>query len=121
MCHVLVIENDFLLADHMTQLIATAGGDSFDHASDAAEALASAARRRPDLIVSEVRLAQGDGRAAVAAILREHGAIPVMFVTGTPDARIPDAYSGAAPRMAILTKPVADDDLVATFRRLADG
>lgn len=116
MCHVLVIENDFLLADHMTQVIETAGGDTFDQATGEAEAMASAARRRPDMIVSEVRLAQGNGPATVAAILHAHGAIPVMFVTATPEACAPASAS-----VAVLTKPVTDEDLAATFRQLSPG
>ncbi len=113
MCHVLIIEGDYLLADHMALVIEDAGADTIEQATDEAGAVAAARGRRPDLIVSEVRLADGSGPGAIARILEEHGSVPVIFVTGTPEACDP-----CEPPIVILTKPVADDDLAATFRQM---
>ena len=83
MCHVLVIEDDFLIADHIIQLIARAGGTSFDQAASQDEAIDAARLRPPSIIMSDVNLSAGTGPAAVEAIILEHGPTPVIFVTGT--------------------------------------
>lgn len=114
MCHVLVIEDNLLIADHIVQILEGAGGSSFDLASTQAEAIKAARARVPDCIMSDVRLAEGTGPAAVQAIIAEHGAVPVIFMTGTPEACTP-----CAPPMVILAKPIHAHVLVATFRDLA--
>lgn len=114
MCHVLVIEDDFLIADHIIQLIERAGGSSFDQAATQAEAIDAARIRMPDFIMSDVRLAEGTGPCAVQAIIAEHGPVPVIFVTGTPEACQP-----CAPPMVVLGKPIQAQVLMDTFRDLA--
>ncbi|WBO23856.1 response regulator [Sphingomonas abietis] len=114
MCHVLVIEDDFLIADHICQLMELAGATSIDQAATEGEAIAAARAHPPAVIVSDVRLAEGTGPCAVQAILAEHGEVPVIFVTGTPDA----CHPRTAP-MIVLTKPIQDRLLMATFTELA--
>lgn len=114
MCHVLVIEDDFLIADHIMQLIETAGATSFAQAGSQAEAIAEARLRRPAFIMSDVTLTTGTGPDAVQAIIAEHGETPVIFVTGTPAA----CHPCQAP-MVILEKPINERILMDTFRRLA--
>jgi DNA-binding NtrC family response regulator len=114
MCHVLVIEDDFLIADHIIQLIEAAGATSIAQAGSEDEAIAEARRRPPAFIMSDVALTTGTGPAAVRAIIAEHGATPVIFVTGTPAACHPCGLS-----MEILEKPIDERKLMDTFLRLA--
>lgn len=114
MCHVLVIEDDFLIADYIIQLIEAAGATSIAQASTEREAVEEALRQRPELIMSDVQLIEGTGPDAVQAILAELGAIPVIFVTGTPDACRP-CHEPAV----ILEKPINEREIVHHFRRLA--
>jgi len=114
MCHVLVIEDDFLIADHIIQLIEAAGAMSFAQARSRDEAIAEARLRRPAFIMSDVILTTGTGPDAVQAIIAEHGAMPVIFVTGTPAA----CHPCQAP-MVILEKPIDERVLMDIFRRLA--
>ncbi|KQN89819.1 hypothetical protein ASE95_16740 [Sphingomonas sp. Leaf231] len=113
MCHVLIIENDWLLADHVAQLVERAGATSIDLAGAEDEAVAMAIARPPSVIVSDVLLTAGTGPAAVGRIAARIGACPTMFVTGTPDLCAPRG-AGAL----LLVKPVDDDRLVAAFRTL---
>ncbi|MET0375892.1 MAG: response regulator [Rhizorhabdus sp.] len=114
MCHVLVIEDDFLIADHIIQLIESAGGTSFDQAATQDEAIQAARAMPPSIIMSDVNLLIGTGPAAVRAIIAEHGPTPVIFVTGSPDATRLCSSSAT-----LLKKPIDEHILVDTFRSLA--
>jgi CheY-like chemotaxis protein len=80
--HALIIEDEpiiaMLIEDHLRAL----GYTSVDFAVTEAEAVASAGRRCPDLITSDVRLPEGCGIAAVETICGGR-VIPVVFVTAT--------------------------------------
>jgi CheY-like chemotaxis protein len=69
------------------------------------EAVQAAARRCPDLITSDVRLAVGCGIAAVQAICNCRN-IPVLFITATA-ADLDDRLPGSA----VLGKPFTLDEL----------
>ena len=114
MCHVLVIEDDFLIADHIIQLIERAGGTSFDQAASQDEAIDAARLRPPSIIMSDVNLSAGTGPAAVEAIILEHGPTPVIFVTGTRE-----ACHVSRPSMIVLDKPIYEQALIAAFQSLA--
>ncbi|MEH3107455.1 MAG: response regulator [Sphingomonas fennica] len=114
MCHVLIIEDDWIIADHIAQLVETAGAVSTDMAATEDEAVDHAFRRPPAVIVSDVNLRTGTGPAAVARIIAELGRIPVMFVTGEPR-----GFQPSSPNMPVLHKPVADRMLIETFKAIA--
>ena len=65
MCHVLIIEDDWIIADHIAQLVETAGAMSIDMAITEDEAVTHALTRPPAVIVSDVSLAAGTGPAGV--------------------------------------------------------
>ena len=98
--HVLIIEDEPFIAMMIEDVVREAGADSVAIAASEAEAIASAETRRPDLITSDVTLIEGTGPHAVQAIQRQYGAIPVVFITATPDA-CDLAVEGAV----ILSKP----------------
>lgn len=114
MCHVLVIEDQWFIADHIVFVIAQAGATSIDLATTEADAVAAALARPPSVIMSDIRLAEGTGPAAVQTIIERLGPLPVIFVTGTPEECKP-----CDPPMVVLGKPIQDAVLKATFRELA--
>lgn len=90
--HVLIIEDEAVVALAIEDVLRDCGCSSFDVAGTADEAVKAAAQRCPDLITSDVRLAPGCGIDAVEAICADK-TIPVIFITGTPgdvQARRPD-------------------------------
>lgn len=100
MCHVLIIEDEPLMAMDLEALLEREGATSFSFAASQDEAVREALARKPDLITSDVTLTEGTGPRAVSIILDAIGPVPVIFITGTPDA--------CEPREAgylILTKP----------------
>lgn len=114
MCHVLVIEDDFLIADHIIRLAQAGGATSVAQADSQESAITAARDRKPEVILSDVKLACGTGPLAVQAIIAEHGAIPVIFITGSPESCEP-----CEPPGVIMTKPIQDRSVVEAFRRLA--
>jgi CheY-like chemotaxis protein len=80
--HVLIIEDEPLIAMSVEVALRDCGCASFDFATSAAEAIAAASARCPDLITADVRLAPGCGIEAVGAICGSKE-IPVIFITAT--------------------------------------
>ena len=112
MCHVLVIEDEPLIADYVADLACMGGATSVVIAISEAEAVQAARAKVPAVILSDVDLKTGGtGPAACDAIRAELGAIPVIFITGTPEFCNPCDYAAA-----ILGKPISAQHVVCAFR-----
>ncbi|MCM2313494.1 MAG: response regulator [Steroidobacteraceae bacterium] len=85
-------------------------------APSATEALAAVARFRPDLVITDLRMAQMDGIALLKELQRRWPSLNVIMLTA--HGTIPDAVkatqSGA---FAFLTKPVEKEQLLDEVRR----
>ena len=114
MCHVLIIEDEWLIAEHIEQIARDAGATSIMAADCEADAVEAANSRTPEIILSDVNLLTGTGPCAVATILATLGQIPVIFITGTRQDCVP---CGSA--AVILDKPIKPQLLTETFRRMA--
>ncbi len=114
MCHVLIIEDEILIALDLQDLLETHGADTFAFASSEAEAIRAARERKPDFITSDVALTKGTGPRAVEVILQEIGPVPVLFITGTPE-----ACSPCPPPARILGKPLSYPAIVSAFQEMA--
>lgn len=110
--HVLIIEDEILIALDIESSLGALGYRSFDIADSPGEALASAISHPPDLITADVRISGGTGIDAVRAIKAALGDIPVVYVTGNID-----MLRGEDPR-AIVEKPIDANNLAATCLRL---
>ena len=112
MCHVLIIEDDWLIADHIAQLVEAAAASSIAMVDSEDDAFARASLRPPEVIISDVSLGKGGhGPTAVQRIISMIGERPVLFVTGEPRNFQPQSAS-----MGVLHKPVKDHVLAAAFR-----
>lgn len=114
MCHVLIIEDDWMIADHVAYIAIQAGATSYELAHSESEAVSCALAHPPSVILSDVHLGDGTGPHAVDAIRRTIGEMPVIFITATPEACVPCDYAAA-----ILQKPVSANRLTSEFRRVA--
>jgi len=111
MCHVLIIEDEPLIAMAIEMALEEVGATSFDIAESEQEAVSAARKRRPAVITSDVKLKAGTGPLAVQAIRLELGDTPVIFLTGSPDDCEP-----CDPPGIILTKPFNAASLTEAFR-----
>lgn len=114
MCHVLIIEDEPLIALDLELVFRLNGALSVSFADTQEAALVAARARRPDFILSDVALREGTGPLALVSILSEFGSIPAIFLTATPS-----ACSPCPPPCEIFTKPFDEQVIGAAFRRLA--
>jgi CheY-like chemotaxis protein len=106
---VLIIEDNALNAMLLAELLAEMGHGVCAIVATEADAIATALRHRPDLVIADVRLRSGSGIAAVEEILRG-GPVPHIFMCGDPmdvKLRLPDAIVIRKPySQALLAKTV---------------
>lgn len=107
--HALIIEDEPMIALIIEDYLRESGFSSVDIVSTERAAVEAVARCCPDLITSDVRLADGCGIAAVQSIRRDHD-IPVLFITATPM-----EIGQRLPRTEILGKPFTQDELRAAL------
>lgn len=114
MCHVLIIEDEAIVALDIQACLQAHGATSFAFAETEGEAIAAARQRLPEFITSDVQLRVGAGPSAVEAIQREMGCVPVLFITGTPEACKP-----CEPPARVFSKPMNEAQIGRAFRDLA--
>ncbi len=112
MCHVLIIEDDKLIALDIEDILAALGAVSFDVAESEGEAVSFAEARRPDIITADVILKAGLGPSAVRSISARYGWIPTIYITSTPDACSPSET------VRVLRKPVSEIAVSRAFQAL---
>lgn len=109
---VLIVEDQYLEALDAQDELARAGFECVGIANTAAEAVLLAARKRPNLILMDIRLAsRTDGVEIASEIFQQHG-IRCVFVTGQTNSALRRAAERAHP-LGWLEKPYSPADLIA--------
>lgn len=106
---IMIIEDEAIIAMHIQQIVTEIGHSVTGVARKHGEAVKLAAKERPDLILSDIHLADGSsGVEAVNEILAAAGDIPVIFITAFPERLL----TGERPEPAFLiTKPYTEDQV----------
>jgi two-component system cell cycle sensor histidine kinase/response regulator CckA len=107
---VLIVEDEALVAQDLRQTLAEQGFDAFAVASSAEEAIATAADKRPDVVLMDIRINGPTDGIAAARALRERFGMPVIFLTAHADARTLASAKGSDPS-GYLLKPVKSSEL----------
>ncbi|SEW46225.1 Response regulator receiver domain-containing protein [Cognatiyoonia koreensis] len=107
--HVLIIEDETLIAMDLKALVTAQGHTVTGIARTRESAVALGLRCRPDLILADVRLAdQSSGIDAVHALLAACGKIPVIYITAFPETLL----TGKRPEPAfVITKPYTEEQV----------
>ncbi len=115
---ILVVEDDSDNGEYLVRLLEETGFQTL-LATTAAEAIRIARRERPDLVLMDVRLAEGDGRAAARELkaAAETAAIPIIAVTALALEGDREACL-AAGCDDYLSKPFRPRELLAKMRTL---
>ena len=114
MCHVLIIEDEPLIALDLEELLTGYGALTFSFADSQLGAIDASLQIRPDFILSDVSLLEGTGPLAVQAIRSELGAIPVIFVTAAPETCLPCVQPAQ-----VFRKPLNRPAIAAAFQSMA--
>jgi len=108
---VLVIEDEPVIAMHIVQIVEAMGHEVVATAATRTDAVAEAARTRPDLVLADIQLADGSsGIDAVADILAAI-TVPVVFITAYPERLLTGERTEPA---FLVTKPFDADNVIAT-------
>ena len=107
---ILVVEDDPDGRDILVRLLIGAG-HAVDAAADAPAALAAAAQRRPDVLLSDIALPGMDGCELMRAMRHHHRRIPGIALTALPGDRH-DARCREAGFAYFLSKPVNLHDML---------
>jgi DNA-binding response OmpR family regulator len=110
--HALIIEDEYLIAQSLRDMLEGFGFTKFSFARSEDAAVVGANQPDIDLITADVRLLPGDGVNAVEAICRERR-LPVLFITGYREEleeRKPDA--------TVIQKPIKEGELREAIRKV---
>ena len=108
---ILVAEDDAMIALFLADLLTTMGHTVCATVETEQEAVSAAACYRPDLMIVDANLHDGNGVAAVMAILRS-GFVPHIFVTGDPY-----SLEGLCSDAIVVEKPFMRDELARAIQR----
>jgi DNA-binding NarL/FixJ family response regulator len=113
--NILIVEDEPLFAETLKHLIELNPRHRVTAvAEDCVGAMAAARRRRPDLALVDLHLANGSTGFSVAAKFTEMG-VPCLFTSGkAPSFPMPDLALGC------LVKPFSEEDLVRALRAAED-
>jgi CheY-like chemotaxis protein len=114
-CRVLVVEDEFLIALDIEQILAGLGCIVIGPAPSVARALALIDREAPDFAILDVNLGR-ERSAPVAEALRARG-VPFALATGHNSRQLPEAVFLDAPHLG---KPLDHHLLVRALARLWD-
>jgi two-component system chemotaxis response regulator CheY len=114
---ILVAEDEWVIAVTYELALGEAGHEVVA-AADGREALARAAERRFDLVVTDYMMPRLDGLAFLRALRQLPGyeAVPAILATAIPGANLPQAEAGLYDR--VLAKPLRDAALVGAVDEL---
>jgi len=117
--HCLVLDDEFLIALDIQQILESAGAASVVSVSNAADALAAIRRGlRFDLAVLDVKLSgAAESGVTVAAALAEHGTA-FVFLTGM---RGEAEHTRQFPQAPVVDKPYAAEALLEVLRRVLNA
>jgi DNA-binding response OmpR family regulator len=112
---ILVIEDEPLLGELLAEMLETMGHEVCGVERTEAEAVASAARCKPDLMIIDAWLRDGSGVSAMEKIC-EAGFIPHFFVSGDTS-KITTSRRGAI----AVQKPFRESDLASAIQRALEA
>jgi CheY-like chemotaxis protein len=109
---VLVVEDEAVVATLLAEVLEGMGHDVCGIEAAEADAVATALRCKPDLMIVDARLGDGCGVSAVEEILRA-GPVPHVFVSG-------DALSvqRLKPGAVVIQKPFHESDLARAIQQV---
>ncbi len=101
---ILIVEDEFIIAQNLTQILVELGYVVSGHAFDAAEALEILQKGQTDLALLDINLGAGMDGIALAAEIRRDFALPFIFLTSHSDKQTIDRAKEVHPA-GFLVKP----------------
>jgi two-component system, response regulator PdtaR len=113
---ILIVQNDFLLAEGLRIVIVDAGYEVVGMARDTASADKLAAQHRPALAIVDMMLEVDVDGIATATFLKEKHGLEILITTGFPDAFVErEGVHDLA--CAVVRKPYSDEEILEAVAR----
>ena len=116
---VLIVEDEFMIALELEEVMAELGFDVADLAPSPQDAFVLAMAHQPDIVVMDVCLGGGREGIETGRWLRKVCRVPVVFVTGCNDNDTVDRIHEQVPGAPVLPKPVYPPRLAEAVASLA--
>lgn len=111
MLKVLIVEDDFMVADCLEEILLAAGFQVCGITGNVTEAIFLGKRDSPDFAIIDFRLMDGEYGTKVGAALCETTDVAVLYVSGNPD----DPRLREAKGAACIAKPYSATSIVAAL------
>lgn len=108
---VLLVEDDWIIAEAMKDMIEDAGHEVVELARDESQALQAAEEHRPDIAVTDLTLAGGDCGITVARLLLERFGIRSIYASAHAELKADKIRAFDPEPLALLPKPVLPERL----------
>jgi DNA-binding NarL/FixJ family response regulator len=118
MTSVVLVEDHDMVAEAIGQALERAGITVIARASSVATALAEIVRGRPDVVLLDRRLPDGDGTSLIPDLVRAGAKVLVLTGEATASVAARVAEAGGA---GLILKSARLDDLIEAVRRVAAG
>ncbi len=116
--HVLVVDDEVLVAWALRSILEEAGY-RVTVAHDGEQALALQARDPVDVLLTDLQMPRLDGRGLIRALRAGHPMVPVIVMTGTPDASgLAELRGELAAATVVMTKPIGPRPVLNAIRDL---
>lgn len=112
MLKVLIVDDDFMLADRLEEVLVDGGYEVCGIAGTVEDAIALAEEHQPDLGIIDLRLAHGRYGTEIVAALRPHQTFGVIYATGNPGSGLLRNAAGEA----CIGKPYSSEAILAALR-----
>jgi DNA-binding NarL/FixJ family response regulator len=113
---ILIVQNDFLLAEGLRIVIADAGYEVVGMARDTAGAEDFAKQHRPALAIIDMMLEVDVDGIATATYLKKKYGFAILITTGFPDSFV-EREGVADLACAVVKKPYSDEDILQAVAR----
>lgn len=108
---VLIVEDEAIIAWQLSDMVEDLGHEVCGTVAGEPEAVAAAAREKPDLILMDVRLRAGGDGITAAETIRKSDTVPIVFCTAYATDAVLRTRMNAAGAAGVLSKPVSLDEL----------
>jgi CheY-like chemotaxis protein len=110
--HVMIIEDESIIALHIKSIVEDLGHDVAGIARTRGEAVAMAAQTNPELVLADISLADGSSGIDAVKDILAIADVPVIFITAFPERLL----TGERPEPTyLITKPFSPETVAATI------
>jgi two-component system, LytTR family, response regulator LytT len=107
----LIVEDEFLIAENIAEILAKAGCSDVRTASTGEEAIDEIENRRPDIVLTDINLGEGKSGIDLGDLLHKKYTIPFIYITSYSDPETVRNAKVTVPN-AYLIKPFKNEDLL---------